>query len=157
MLSIKEIFDICKEHNVFVELSYPDTYFDDDELFVVKLRYGRERLCRIIDQAYSDYIFGSRESFEKYVCDFVEKANKKGNKYKLIRYVHEWDSPVKLGEFDSVDEAKKAGQKDMEKMFCGRWFTTMAEWKETPYGFKNEALYGDDDYIYVITEKGVNV
>lgn len=76
-----------------------------------------------------------------------------GKKYKLIRYIHEWDDPVELGEFDSIDEAKKAGRADMDKVFSGRWFTTMEEWKETSYGLKNEALHGDDDYIYVITRK----
>ena len=43
----------------------------------------------------------------------------------------------------------------MDKVFSGKWFTTMKEWKETSYGLKNEALHGDDDYIYVIAEKEV--
>lgn len=41
----------------------------------------------------------------------------------------------------------------MEKVMCGIWFTTMVDWKDYTYGLKNEALHGDDDYIYVITEK----
>lgn len=87
-------------------------------------------------------------------CPFCgEKLREGSKKYKLTRYIHEWDDPVEIGEFDSIDEAKKAGQEDMEKVFSGRWFTTMEEWKETSYGLKNEALHGDDDYIYVIAEK----
>ena len=89
-------------------------------------------------------------------CPFCGRKLREGSKkYKLTRYIHEWDDPVELGEFDSIDEAKKAGRADMDKVFCGRWFTTMEDWKETSYGLKNEALHGDDDYIYVIAEKEV--
>lgn len=105
------------------------------------------------------YISDQGEELKKTVlikfCPFCgRKLREESKKYKLTRYVHEWDDPIELGEFDSIEEAKEAGQADMEKVFCGRWFTTMEKWKEMSYGFKNEALRGDDNFTYVIAEEG---
>lgn len=154
MLTIKEIFDICKEHDVFVDLSYLNSCYDPDRHYMIKLYYGRKRHYRLVNSDELEIIFANYKNFDRCICDFVEKMKEKDNKkYKLTRYVHEWDDPVEIGEFDSINEAKKAGEADMEKVFCGRYFTTMKDWKKTSYGFKNEALHGDDDYIYVISEK----
>ena len=76
MLTIKEIFDICKEHGAFVDLSYIDGHVYE-YCYMVKLYYGRRRLYRLLNDTDMEFIFTDRESFEKYVCEFVEEAKKK--------------------------------------------------------------------------------
>lgn len=76
MLSIKEIFDICKEYDVYIDLSYLNTYYDMHP-YLIKLYYGRKRYYRLFSTLDLEYIFADRESFNKYVCDFIEEAKEK--------------------------------------------------------------------------------
>lgn len=122
-----------------VSLPHAVIFMDEEEFL--------EGKCRVVIDKTLFMFFPVHKLFKD------EKVSCREVKYKLIRYIHEWDDPVYLGKFDSIDEAKKAGRADMDKVFSGRWFTTMEEWKETPYGLKNEAIRGDDDYIYIIEEK----
>lgn len=80
MLTIKEIFDICKEHNVFVDLSYLNLRYDPQVPYMIKLYYGRKRDYRLLNPLDLEYIFADRESFDKYVCEFLDKAKEKGGK-----------------------------------------------------------------------------
>ena len=77
MLTIKEIFDICKEHEVFVDLSYQNMYYDT-RCYMIKLYYGKKRYYRILDPLEFEYIFADRQSFDKYVSDFLDEVKKKG-------------------------------------------------------------------------------
>lgn len=76
MITIKEIFDICKEHDVFVDLSYLNLIYDERS-YMIKLYYGKNRNYRLLDSSDLESIFADRESFEKYVCEFLEEVNKK--------------------------------------------------------------------------------
>lgn len=76
MLTIKEIFDICKEHDVFVDLSYLNLIYDERS-YMIKLYYDKNRNYRLLDSSDLESIFVNRESFEKYVCEFLEEVNKK--------------------------------------------------------------------------------
>ena len=77
MLTIKEIFDICKEHGVYVDLSYLNLCYDTSVPYMIKLYYGKKRQYRLLNSIDLEYIFADRESFSNYVCDFVEKAKEK--------------------------------------------------------------------------------
>lgn len=77
MLTIKEIFDICKGHDVFVDLSYLNLFSDPSVPYMIKLYYGRKRQYRLLNALDLEYIFADRESFDKYVCEFVEEAKEK--------------------------------------------------------------------------------
>lgn len=77
MLTIKEIFDICKEHDVYIDLSYIDAHYGIMNTYMIKLYYGRKRNYRLLDSLGLEYIFADRESFEKYICEFLEEINKK--------------------------------------------------------------------------------
>ena len=76
MLTIKEIFDICKEHGIYIDLSYFDSHYSPDCPYMIKLYYGRKRQYRLLNSIDLEYIFADRESFDKYVCKFLEEANK---------------------------------------------------------------------------------
>lgn len=80
MLTIKEIFDICKEHSVFVELSSLNPCYDPDVPYMIKLYYGRKRNYRLLSPLDLDYIFADHESFEKYICHFLDEVKKKEEK-----------------------------------------------------------------------------
>lgn len=76
MLTIKEIFDICKEHDVFVDLSYLHLCYDPCVPYMIKLYYGKKRQYRLLNSLDLEYIFADHESFNNYVCKFLEEANK---------------------------------------------------------------------------------
>lgn len=76
MLSIEEFVDICKEHNVFAELSYLNIH-DDARQYMIILRYNGRRRHNLLDISALDQIFANRESFEKYVCEFLEEVKEK--------------------------------------------------------------------------------
>lgn len=78
MLSIKEIFDICKEHNVFMDLSYLIMSYDPSVPYMIKLYYGRNRHYRLLSSLDLEFIFADRESFDKYVCEFLDEVKRKG-------------------------------------------------------------------------------
>lgn len=80
MLTIKEIFDICKEYNVFVDLSYLNLCYDPQVPYMIKLYYGRKRDYRLLNSLDLEYIFADRETFSNYVCEFLEKAKEKEEK-----------------------------------------------------------------------------
>lgn len=80
MLTIKEIFDICKEHDVFIDLSYFNLFSDPQVPYMIKLYYGKKRQYRLLNALDLEYIFADRESFDKYVCEFVEEAKKEEKK-----------------------------------------------------------------------------
>ncbi len=77
MLTIKEIFDICKEHDVFVDLSYLNMCYDPSVNYMIKLYYGRKRQYRFLSSLELEYIFADRESFSNYVCKFLEEVKEK--------------------------------------------------------------------------------
>ena len=77
MLTIKEIFDICKEHEVSVDLSYLNKCYDPSVPYMIKLCYGRKQQYRLLSSITLECIFADRETFNNYVCDFVEKAKEK--------------------------------------------------------------------------------
>lgn len=79
MLTIEEVFDICKEHDVLMDLSYIMGYADGFS-YMIKLYYHRQRQYRLLNSLDLKFLFGDRESFEKYVCDFLEEAKKKEEK-----------------------------------------------------------------------------
>lgn len=78
MLTIKEIFDICKEYDTCVDLSYFNSIYDDTN-YMIKLYYGRKRNYRLLYPSELEQIFADRESFEKYICKFLEEV-KEGRK-----------------------------------------------------------------------------
>jgi len=80
MLSIKEIFDICKEYDVFVDLSYLNMSYEPSVPYMIKLYYGRNRNYRLLGPLDLEYIFADRESFEKYICEFLEEVKKERRK-----------------------------------------------------------------------------
>jgi hypothetical protein len=80
MLTIKEIFDICKEYDVFMDLSYLNTYYDSSRNYMIKLYYGRKRNYRLLDSLNLEIIFSDRESFNKYVHEFLEEVKEREEK-----------------------------------------------------------------------------
>ena len=77
MLTIKEIFDICKEHGVYVDLSYLDSRYNPDRPYMIKLYYGRKLHYRLVNSDELGIIFANYEDFDRCICDFVEKAKEK--------------------------------------------------------------------------------
>lgn len=78
-LTIKEIFDICKDYDVCVDLSYLDKQYGQYR-YVIKFYYGIKRSYDLLDSSEFESILADRESFVKYICDFLEKANEKEDK-----------------------------------------------------------------------------
>ena len=78
MLTIKEIFDICKKCDCYVDLRYIKGYSDYDEFcYMIKLYHDRQRHYRLLDSLGLGFIFADRENFEKYICDFLKEAKEK--------------------------------------------------------------------------------
>ena len=75
MLTIKEIFDICQEYDVLVDLSYLDEYYG--KYYVIKLYYGRRKSCVLLDSSEFESIFADRESFVKYISNFLANVKEK--------------------------------------------------------------------------------
>lgn len=57
MLTIKEIFDICKEHDVFIDLSYFNLFSDPQVPYMIKLYYGKKRQYRLLNALDLEYIY----------------------------------------------------------------------------------------------------
>ena len=76
MLTIKEIFDICQEHDVLADLSYLDEYYGRYR-YIIKLYYGRRKSCELLDSSEFESILADRESFVKYISNFLANVKEK--------------------------------------------------------------------------------